>query len=115
MPGIPAWNEIPQNFWRPNNPPLDIGPLPVPIPTLTFPTYEEIGGDSFFAANIGVPLEADMTLASQTLNAGSSVWFSRTIYDVLALWAKGKPTADQVSEVVLKHRNEWRKILGLIP
>lgn len=32
MVGIPVWNEIRPEFWRPNNPPLDLGGLPAPKP-----------------------------------------------------------------------------------
>jgi hypothetical protein len=38
--GVPTWNEIPQQFWRPSNPPLteDVPPVPPPPPVeLHFP------------------------------------------------------------------------------
>lgn len=115
-PATPVWNEIPMMYWRPNNPPLKGSDVPVPQPPQPkFPTYEETGGDVFYRANVGVPLEADMALIGQPLNEGSSVWFSRTIYDILALWQTGKPTNEQISAVVKHHRNEWRAILGLPP
>jgi hypothetical protein len=110
MPGIPVWNEIPQMHWRPNNPPLDGDlPVPVPIPQPQIPTYESIGGDLFFRTQVGVPLEADSVLAGQTLNNGSSVWFSRACYDILA--AKfNNPSAD-ITLIMRKHRNDWRALM----
>lgn len=107
--GEAVWNEIPQQFWRPNNPPLrDVAPEPQPC---VVPGYEEIGGDAFYRAEIGVPLEADMKLVGAPLNNGSSVWFSRTIYDIIV--AHINKQQDQIPAIVKKHRNEWRAILGL--
>ena len=109
----PTWNVIPPQFYRPNNPwmSVDGSVEPAPCPELKVPGYEEIGGDVFFRANIGVPLQADMALAGQVLNDGSSVWFSRSCYDVLAAKIKD-PNAD-VAPILKKHRNDWRRILGL--
>lgn len=118
QPGIPQWGKINPQFYRPNNPWVDpksvSGSQPVP-PAQEVPTYEEIGGDTFFRANVGVPLEADMTLAGQTLNNGSSVWFSRTCYDLIVAHINGNPTQADIDAIVKKHRNEWRSILGLPP
>ncbi len=73
MTAEPVWNEIPPQHWRPQNPPLkDSTPIPEPEPPMTIPGYEEIGGDEFFRVNVGVPLEADMAMVGQPLNAGSS-------------------------------------------
>ena len=91
----------------------DPTPEPVPCPDLEIPGYETIGGDNLFRSQVGVPLEVDMALAGQTLNNGSSVWFSRTCYSILALRISN-PNAD-IAPVIKKHRNEWRAILGLPP
>ncbi|MEY4386603.1 MAG: hypothetical protein RLY20_1886 [Verrucomicrobiota bacterium] len=113
MPGIPVWNAIPQQYWRPQNPPLvGDGTTPVPQPPV-MPSYEAIGGDSFFRMQIGVPLQADMALAGQALNDGSSVWFSRPIFQILESYAKGQ-TPD-TNAIIKRTRNEWRAILGLPP
>ncbi len=84
-----------------------------PTPQPVVPSYESLGGDAFFRANIGVPLQADMALVGQTLNDGSSVWFSRTCYDCIVARFHD-PKAD-LAPICLKHRNEWRAILGLPP
>ena len=115
-PASPIWLDIPPEHWRPNNPiiPFDGAPLPpvliVPPPPVV-PSYEALGGDAFFRSAVGVPLAADMALAGQTLNDGSSVWFARTIYSLLVAHLKGGPVDPDA--IVKKHRNEWRQVLGL--
>jgi len=115
--GTPTWNPIPKEYWRPNNPPL-LEELPPPTkpepPTLRIPSYGELGDDAFFRAQIGVPLEADMALAGQVLNNGSSVWFSRTTYEILVEAIKAGRMID-TAPIVKKYRNQWRAILGLPP
>jgi hypothetical protein len=88
---------------------LKAGSAPQPV----VPSYESLGGDAFFRSNIGVPLQADMASVGQTLNDGSSVWFSRTAYDCIAA-RYADPKAD-LTPICVKHRNEWRAILGLPP
>lgn len=116
---VGVWNDIPPQYWRNNNPPLKDGaPTPTPQPqppTVTIPSYEDIGGDAFYRAMIGVPLQADMLTAGQQLNDGSAVWFSRAIYRLMVafLKANGQPI-DAAGEVRIV-RNEWRAILGLPP
>lgn len=111
MTGEPVWNAIPRQYWRANNPPLKEGAVPPTPQPPTMPSYEAIGGDSFFRAQIGVPLQADMALAGQTLNDGSSVWFSRPTFRILEAYAKGQ-TPDTAA-IIKSVRNEWRAILGL--
>ena len=71
--------------------------------------------DAFYAAMVGVPLEADYTAAGQRLNAGSAVWFSRTIHSVMAALVKANGQPIDMQAIVKKHRNEWRAVLGLPP
>jgi hypothetical protein len=84
-------------------------PLPPRIPS-----YGELGDDAFFRASIGVPLQADMLVAGQPLNDGSSVWFSRTTYEILTEALKAGHMID-TAPIVRKYRNQWRAILGLPP
>lgn len=65
-------------------------------------------GDSVWWEKLGLPLEADMALAGQTLNAGSSVWFARVGYDHYVMGMT-------IDDAVAKHRAEWRQVLGLPP
>lgn len=117
MIAVPTWNAIPKEYWRPNNPPLlplgDEPPVPQPKPA-RIPSYAELGDDAFFRASIGVPLQADMALAGQLLNDGSSVWFSRTTYEILAESFIAGHVVDP-APIVKKYRNQWRAILGLPP
>lgn len=85
------------------------GSAPPPQPPQSLPSYEALGGDAYFRSAVGVPLQADMALVGQMLNDGSSVWFSRTIYDILAAGGVDK------DKIALKHRNEWRALLDLPP
>lgn len=114
----PAWNPIPQSVWRAWNVPMLTDPEqmpPQPPPAApVIPGYEDLGGDAFFRAQIGVPLAADMAVAGQTLNDGSSVWFSRTTYELLAESLKAGHAIDP-APIVKKYRNQWRAILGQPP
>ena len=114
-----AWNPVPKEYWRAWNPPLliddgTVPPKPPEPPSLRIPSYGELGDDAFFRAQIGVPLEADMALAGQVLNNGSSVWFSRTTYEILVEAIKAGRMID-TAPIVKKYRNQWRAILGLPP
>lgn len=115
----PAWNvDSPRYSKKDWRDPFDHGyeqtPPPAP-PPLRIPSYGELGDDAFFRAMIGVPLQADMLQAGQSLNDGSSVWFSRLTYRLMKalIEAKGAPI-DALAEVRIV-RNEWRAILGLPP
>ena len=83
-------------------------------PSVYLPSYGELGDDAFFRSQIGVPLQADMSIAGQTLNDGSSVWFSRTTYEILTEALKAGHMID-AAPIVKKYRNQWRAILGLPP
>lgn len=91
------------------------GSLSAPAPVVRIPSYGELGDDAFFRAMVGVPLFADYTMAGQAPNDGMAVWFSRTIYRLMAafLKANGQPI-DPAGEVKIV-RNEWRQLLGLPP
>lgn len=78
-----------------------IDPPPPPVK----PPY---AGDQVWWETLGNPLEQDMALAGQTLNAGSSVWFARVGYDH---YVQGMT----IAEATAKHRRGWRTILGLPP
>lgn len=83
-------------------------------PVMRIPSYGELGDDAFFRVNIGVPLQADMLLAGQPLNDGSSVWFSRTTYEILEQAIIAGRMIDP-APIVRKYRNQWRTILRLPP
>ena len=94
--------------------PFDHGlahPAPAPI---RIPSYGELGDDAFFRNEIGVPLQADMLSVGQPLNDGSSVWFSRTTYEILEQALKAGHMID-VAPIVTKYRNQWRAVLNLPP
>lgn len=86
---------------------------PEPMPPFV-PSYGELGDDAFFRTQIGAPLQADMQLAGQSLNDGSSVWFSRTTYEILTEALKAGRMID-AAPIVRKYRNQWRAALGLPP
>ena len=90
----------------------DAAPAPTPAPRI--PSYGELGDDAFFRAQIGVPLQADMAATGQPLNDGSSVWFSRSIYEIVTEAVKAGQMID-AAPIVRKYRNQWRAVLGLPP
>jgi hypothetical protein len=104
MTGEPAWNAIPQQFWRPQNPPLKDGATPIPQPQP--PAMEPYPGDPAFDS-VGALLFADYAEANHPPDSQMGRWFGRTIYDWLA---KNEPT---LSASIVKHRREWRSALGL--
>ena len=91
----------------------EAAPAPEPPPPF-IPSYGELGDDTFFRAKIGVPLQADMQLAGQSLNDGSSVWFARATYEILSEALKAGRMID-AAPIVRKYRNQWRAVLGLPP
>ncbi len=72
------------------------------------PTYPPYPGDAVFDA-VGVVLFADYAQAEQAPNPQMGRWFGRVTYDWLA---KVEPTLEAS---IVKHRREWRAILGLQP
>lgn len=107
MHGIPVWNAIPPEYWRPQNPPLvNAGPVPVPVPPP--PAQEPYPGDAAFD-DVGAALFSDYAQAGNAPDAQMGRWFGRTIYDWLA---KNEKT---LAASVAKHRKEWRAALGLPP
>lgn len=116
-PGIPVWNAIPQQFWRPNNPPLageDVIVTPKPQPPTALADYHAMGDDRFFIGEIGVPLQADMALAFQSLNVGSAAWIARTVFRVMRAFDKHGDHREK-DAIVKDVRNQWRAVLGLPP
>jgi hypothetical protein len=75
---------------------------PVPQP----PVVKPYPGDRFFIEQIGQVLEWDYAEAGQRLNAGSAVWFSRTIW-------RHVNEGMSMEQSVAQSRKEWRAALGL--
>ena len=119
MEGVPVWNAIPSRHWRPNNPPLKDDasiphptptPTPTPSPTPTPPVaaHKPYPGDAFVTEHIGVPLESDYREAGQRFDAGSAIWFARTIWRHVS---EDMP----MEQSVRQSRKELRAALGLPP
>lgn len=94
---------------------IDAGEQPNPQPpAFQFPSYSELGDDAFFRAAIGVPLNQDARYAGEPMNDGSSVWFSRGIYRIMAAVVLHKlglgPAPNIVAEVRVV-REEWRAVM----
>jgi hypothetical protein len=111
--GQPVWNAIAREHWRNNNPPLKQGvpvpPQPQPPSKPTYPSYEELGGDSGGIA-ITRQLEADYKRAGRPgLDGDCGAWQQRVSYDFLTGVCK------TVQESIAKHRAEWLAALGLPP
>ena len=81
---------------------------PGPVVPPPAPAPKPYPGDEFFVLRIGAWLVADYTEAGQTLNAGSAVWFSRTIW-------RHVNEGMAIDESVAQSRKEWRAALGLPP
>lgn len=106
MTAEPVWNEIPQQHWRPNNPPLkDAPPTPQP-PVKPYP------GDAVWDS-VGAILFADYAEAGQAPNSQMGRWFGRTIWDATEGDQNGVVLTVDAS--IKKHRGEWRAVLGLPP
>lgn len=112
MTALPQWSEVPMEYNRPNNPWVK-AIIGTAQPQPTMPNYEDLGGDAYWRNEIGKTLQADMAMVGQTLNDGSSTWFSRPIFRILHAYANGQ-TPDRPA-IITSVRNEWRKILGLPP
>ena len=84
-------------------------PEPEPDEPSVMPPYP---GDQFGSA-LGDVLFADYAEAGQAPNPGMGVWFSRTDYDYVAFVVGGMPPADALQASLVKHRHEWRSLLGL--
>jgi hypothetical protein len=109
--GVPIWNGVPEQHWRPNNPPLKDGavtPQPTPPPSVpTYPSYESLGGDEGGKA-ITRQLDADFKRAGRPgLDADCGAWQQRVSYDFLTGICK------TVEESIAKHRKEWCDVLGI--
>jgi hypothetical protein len=109
MTAQPAWNAIPEEYWRPNNPPISLDDVVVP-PTKPEPPPPPVKkpypGDPEFDA-VGVALFADYARAGNAPDPQMGRWFGRTIFDWLN---DNEPTLDAS---IKKHRAEWRAILGI--
>lgn len=78
-------------------------PPSAPVPP---PVGKPYPGDQFFIEKLGQLLEWDYAEAGQRLNAGSSVWFSRTLWRYLN-------EGMTIEASTAQSRNEWRAALGL--
>ena len=86
-------------------PPRPSGSTPAPQQPQP-PVYPPYPGDVIFD-QIGVVLFADYAEAGQGPNPGMGRWFGRTVYDFL--------TGMTMEASIIKHRKEWRQVLGLPP
>jgi hypothetical protein len=77
-------------------------PKPKPVPP---PVQKSYPGDGYFL-ELGAMLEADYTRAGQRLNAGSAVWFARTIWRTVN-------EGMSIEASTAQSRKEWRAALGL--
>lgn len=85
------------------------GDVPVDSPgPVVPPASKPYPGDEFFILQVGAWLVHDYTEAGQTLNAGSSVWFSRTIWRYVH-------EGMTIEQSTAQSRKEWRAALGLPP
>lgn len=82
------------------------GSTPAPVPVPPAPQPKPYPGDQFFIERIGQILEWDYAEAGQRLNAGSSVWFARTIW-------RHVNEGMSMEQSVAQSRKEWRAALGL--
>lgn len=78
-------------------------PAPIPVPV---PQPKPYPGDQFFIEKLGQILEWDYAEAGQRLNAGSSVWFARTIWRYVS-------EGMSIEQSTAQSRKEWRAALGL--
>jgi hypothetical protein len=106
--GTPTWNPIPQEYWRPQNPPFVADDAPAPAPARpVYPSYESLGGDEG-GKKITRMLEADYKRAGMRgLDADCGAWQQRVSYDFLT------GICSTVEESIAKHRAEWCQTLGI--
>ena len=81
---------------------------PVVEPPVILPPVKSYPGDTF-GRQIGRLLFVDYDDARRIPDADMGVWFLRVCWDI------ANPPYLTPSQSVTKHRNEWRKILGLSP
>lgn len=87
--------------------------MPEPTPVCPFPSYAELGDDVFWRDNVGKPLADDYAEFNQTMNDGSVVWSSQTMFDAMYWIVVEKMNPQQaINKSVLKHRPEWRAALA---
>lgn len=79
---------------------------PVPVPPA--PAQKPYPGDAFFVEKLGADLAADYAEAKQSLNAGSVVWISRTLWRYVN-------EGMSIEQSTAQSRKEWRAALGLPP
>lgn len=110
--GVPIANEIPEQYYRPNNPPVPhpitgVVTPPTPPTKPVYPSYEALGGDEG-GKKITRMLEADYKRAGlDGLNGDCGAWQQRVSYDFLTGICK------TVEESIAKHRPDWCQTLGI--
>lgn len=104
QPAQPIWNAIPEQYWRPQNPPLKSEPVVITPPV--FPPYPQ---PETLVDDAGVSLFADFAQAGRQPDPMMFRFAFRAAYDWLA---KNEP---DLKASVKKHRKEWRALLGLPP
>lgn len=75
------------------------------------PGYEDLGGDAGFRADIGAALQADLVSVGRAFDDGSSVWFSRPIFECIVESVKAGRVIDR-KPIVRKYRQQWRDNLS---
>lgn len=111
--GVSAWNPIPQQYWRLNNPPLTDGaptPSPTPPPVVVPPApisqpYPDEGSWWLWVFDVEVGKRYAQAGKPYPDNAMSFRWASRTAYDIGAGMTK--------EDSLAKHLKELEQALGI--
>jgi hypothetical protein len=108
---VPTWSEkkpVNPALWTvPVDPEADGGVVEPPEPPEPEPPVVVPYPGDQVGVQIGTVLFADYAEAGQAPNPGMGVWFMRTCWDVA-----NSPYLS-VEESIMKHRAEWRAILGI--
>ena len=80
----------------------------VPAPGSSAPAHKPYPGAAFVVEKLGADLAADYAEAKQSLNAGSVVWISRTLWRYVN-------EGMSIEQSTAQSRKEWRAALGLPP
>lgn len=114
--GVPTWNPIPQQYWRPNNPPytgsVTLPPIP-PQPAPVVPGREEALDemnwlDWYYTAPEGLQRPNGLSLNGKPDFLGIAAWYL-DVYQQERI--KGKSRADARAKYVsdIRHSDEWKQ------